>query len=124
MFTRFHRDDAGATAVEFALVAVLLITIILGIVEFGLLMAHQNAVTSAAREGARDLAIHDDTAQAASVTQTAFDLGTLTVATVACDGENVSVTAAYDYPYLMIGFIPGIPASTTLESTGVMRCGG
>jgi Flp pilus assembly pilin Flp len=47
-----HRDD-GAAAVEFALVAGLLILLLLGIMQFGYLFYQWNELTHAAREGAR-----------------------------------------------------------------------
>lgn len=51
------REDAGAAAVEFALVSVLLLMMIVGIVEFGRLYSAKLAVTHAAREGARQAAV-------------------------------------------------------------------
>lgn len=52
------RGDAGAAAVEFALVSVLLLMMIIGIVEFGRLYSAKLAVTHAAREGARQAAVN------------------------------------------------------------------
>lgn len=49
---RVH-GDGGAAAVEFALVSLLLFTILLGIIEFALLMRDNVAVSSAVRAGAR-----------------------------------------------------------------------
>jgi len=46
-------DDSGAAAVEFALVSLLLFTILFGIIEFSLLMRDNVAVSSAVRVGAR-----------------------------------------------------------------------
>jgi Flp pilus assembly protein TadG len=46
------RDD-GAAAVEFALVSLLLLTILFGIIEFSLLMRNNVSVSSAVRAGAR-----------------------------------------------------------------------
>lgn len=51
---RSHRtDDEGAVLVEFALVAVLLITLLYGIVSFGVLFSVHQSVTQAAADGAR-----------------------------------------------------------------------
>ena len=47
------RTDRGANLVEFALVVPLLLLLVLGIVEFGLLFGQSNEVRHAAREGAR-----------------------------------------------------------------------
>jgi hypothetical protein len=46
-------NQKGATAVEFAIVLSLLLTLIFGIVEFGLFMFNRQVITNAAREGAR-----------------------------------------------------------------------
>lgn len=45
--------QAGATAVEFALVAVLFLTVLLGIMDFGRILFTWNAVAEATRHGAR-----------------------------------------------------------------------
>ena len=47
------RNHRGASAVEFALILPLLIVILFGIVEFGLLMYNKAVITNASREGAR-----------------------------------------------------------------------
>jgi Flp pilus assembly protein TadG len=53
MGIRKERSERGAAAVEFALVMPLLLLLVFGIVEFGLIMNRQITVTHAAREGAR-----------------------------------------------------------------------
>ena len=49
---RCRRDD-GAAIVEFAFVAVLLLTLVFGIINFGLVLSFKQDVTRAAAEGAR-----------------------------------------------------------------------
>jgi Flp pilus assembly protein TadG len=51
------RRDAGAELVEFALVLPLLLLVLGGIVDFGILLQRQQVVTNAAREGARLAAV-------------------------------------------------------------------
>lgn len=46
-------NQKGTTAVEFAIVLSLLITLIFGIIEFGLFIFNRQVITNAAREGAR-----------------------------------------------------------------------
>ena len=46
-------NQKGATAVEFAIVFSLLIALIFGIIEFGLVMFNRQVIVNAAREGAR-----------------------------------------------------------------------
>lgn len=50
-------SNRGAALVEFAIVVVLLITLVFGIVEFGMLIKSHLAINQAAREGARTAAI-------------------------------------------------------------------
>lgn len=46
-------NQEGASAVEFAIVLPLFITLTFGIIEFGLIMYNKAAITNASREGAR-----------------------------------------------------------------------
>lgn len=46
-------SEKGAVAVEFAVIAVLLLTLIFGAIDFGLLFYNKQVITNAAREGAR-----------------------------------------------------------------------
>lgn len=54
-------DERGASLIEFAILAPLLIILILGIVEFGWLFGQFNDVRHAAREGARFAAVDSGT---------------------------------------------------------------
>ena len=47
------KDHKGASAVEFAILLPVLILILFGTVEFGLLLYNQQVITNASREGAR-----------------------------------------------------------------------
>ena len=53
MLRRTERNDSGQAIVEFAIVLPVLLIILLGIVEFGLLLFNQQVITNASREGAR-----------------------------------------------------------------------
>jgi len=57
---RKKENQRGATAVEFAIVILVFITIVFGIIEFGLLMYNQHIVTNAGREGAREGIVYRD----------------------------------------------------------------
>lgn len=56
MMDRTNRDG-GASLVEFALLLPMLLLIVLGIIEFGLLFAQYNEIRHGAREGARYAAV-------------------------------------------------------------------
>ena len=47
------QGERGAAAVEFAMIAVVLLVIVFGIIEFGILMFDKHILTNASREGAR-----------------------------------------------------------------------
>ena len=49
----YLENQQGATSVEFAIVCLLLITLVFGIIEFGLLLYNKQIITNASREGAR-----------------------------------------------------------------------
>ena len=54
---RFARDQRGSPAVEFAMIAPVLILLILGVVQFGFVFYTYNEMMNGAREGARRLAV-------------------------------------------------------------------
>ncbi|HEX9228764.1 MAG TPA: TadE/TadG family type IV pilus assembly protein [Arthrobacter sp.] len=118
--------ERGAVAVEFGLVAPVLMLLVGGIVEFSHLYNLQISVTQAAREAARTMAVeHDDTAAMAAgiagapgLDPTAFDFDFTGV----CDGTpgNSAVTVTYT-----AGALTGLLGATlVLEGEGSMRCGG
>lgn len=55
--THHRGDERGATLVEFAIALPLLLTLLFGIIEYGLVFAQQVEVRHAAREGARLAAV-------------------------------------------------------------------
>jgi len=62
---RWRRDQSGAAAVEFVLVAIPLFFILYGLIAFGMMLALKQSVTSAAAEGARAVVgVVDDPATA------------------------------------------------------------
>jgi len=54
------RNKRGAALVEFAIVALLLFTLVLGIIEFGMLLKDFLALNQATREGARSAALRSN----------------------------------------------------------------
>lgn len=119
-----HRNEhqRGAAAVEFALVVPILLVLVMGTIEFGYLLFLQGSAAGAAREGAREMAIHRVQADAVTAALDAFPAGAATASVPAtCDpGSSVEVTVTYTYSALT-GFFG---SSFTAEGSGVMRCGG
>lgn len=58
----FNESERGSSTVEFAMVAGLFLMVIFGIIEFGRLLYTHNALTDAARRGARYAVIHPENA--------------------------------------------------------------
>jgi hypothetical protein len=120
-------DDRGATALEFAIVAPLLLILIIGMLEFGLMYQAQLAVTHAAREGARLAAVGDGSLyDAGIVEQRAFPLtsaGGLSISRSEPDAESVQVTVNYPWSWIIIpsGGPLDLGAPPTLSSTATMR---
>lgn len=123
--TRLRTRDSGAALVEFAIIAPLLLLLVFGIIEFGRAYNAQNTLTHAAREGARKYAITQDTAEgeaAAKNAATSLDSSKITVTLSSCvPGDPATVTLEYPFT-LQIAFFP--VTSFTMQSEGVMRCGG
>lgn len=65
---RFGRDEAGVSAVEFAAICPVLVTLLMACIEFGLIIYSYNAAQNAARDVARKLATNRLTTDQASAT--------------------------------------------------------
>ena len=59
---RLAGDDSGAAAVEFALVVPLLLLLVFGIINFGVLFSQQVSINNGVREGARRAVVGDPSA--------------------------------------------------------------
>ncbi|MGY1605475.1 TadE/TadG family type IV pilus assembly protein [Geodermatophilus sp. SYSU D00815] len=125
------RGERGASAVEFALIAPLLVLLVIGIVEFGHAFQVHGQLSAAAREGVRTMALQNDPAAArAAVRQATATLdpavadAQISITPAACPATGgsttVRLTIDYDMPFLtgMFG------AAIDLSGTGVMRCNG
>ena len=133
---KIFRCQRGAAAVEFAIIAPLLFTIVFGIIEFSLLFYDKAVITNASREGARfgivfDLPRRTEAEIAAEVaTYTSNRLvsfGNSTPVTTVTwsgldSGDALTVSVAYDYDFLVLpNFIPALNNVTSLGATTVMR---
>ena len=137
--------ESGAEIVEFAVTLPLLLLIVLGIIEFGLMFREYEVVTNAAREGARIAILqggvggYDDADVVARVedylTTAGMDLDMADVdpgdpvpTPVGAGGACVSmvpVTVTYDHPVLFLAGIADFFDTTigtlTLTATSSMR---
>ncbi|WP_427129810.1 TadE/TadG family type IV pilus assembly protein [Pseudarthrobacter sp. S9] len=120
-------SERGAVAVEFAILAPVLILLLLGIMEFGRAYNVQISLSSAAREGVRVMAIGSDTAaartaakNAAVALQPTLTDANITISPAACTtGAQVTFTISYT-----LSTMTGIAGPFPMEGKGVMLCGG
>ncbi|QCU77506.1 pilus assembly protein [Citricoccus sp. SGAir0253] len=134
--TAAEERERGAAAVEFALVVPVLLAIVLGIIEFGMIFNAQIQVTAAARDAARVVSITDEPATAmgdavnvalASAPTVPIAPASVNIAVVPAGtaanpcpaGSEVTVTINHSVDSLTGLF----GAATPLTGTGVMRCG-
>lgn len=138
-FLKRDRSEEGAAAVEFALVAMILVTLLVGIMQFGYLFFQWNEITHAAREGARWAALEYPAGSVATpdtvrykVAQAAPDMG-LTDADIIVTPENpgigdvgdpATVTVTHAVPLftpIMQNIFGTSDATFTLQSTATLR---
>lgn len=117
--------DEGAAAVEMALVVPVLLTLVLGIVDFGFAFSAKIAVTQAAREGARVIALGGSSSEAtARVNQALTSSGQVLPVTVSyptgCSGTGTVATVQVTGSVPTVLPIPDI----SVTARGVMRCTG
>ena len=59
-YRAFKKSERGAAVAEFAVASLFFFTLLIGIIEFGRLLYTHNALTDAARRGARYAALHEE----------------------------------------------------------------
>lgn len=131
------KSERGAAAVEFALLAPVLIMLLLGIMEFGRAYNAQITLSNAAREGVRVMAINNSQSSAKAATKNVasalnpglkdekivFTYQTTPATTpipTSC-AANVQVTVTIDYS---LSTMTGIAGPFAMKGTGTMQCGG
>jgi Flp pilus assembly protein TadG len=126
----------AATALEFAVILPVLLTLVLGCVDFGRFAHSYIVVTNAARTGASFAAVNPYTPETYVLWQNGvqqavrqemsglsqFDAQALVVQTTVIAGTNQSWSAQVDvsYPFYTLVAWPGIPAGFNLRQTVVM----
>lgn len=126
---RKFRGDRGAEAVEFALIAPILILLVLGIAEFGRAYYVQSMVSAGARDGVRVMALQNNPEAAKDAARNGaapLDIHNIIVSPTSCDAvpgeaaQTAQVTITYDFEFLSGLFGAGM----TLSGKGTMRCNG
>jgi len=116
MATRLRTVQRGQSLVEFALGAILLFTLIFGIIEFGRLIYAYSVVANAAREGARFASVNP-TATAGDVQAAAQALAVgvpITVADYDVDNDTGTVSVTVTHTFTPVTpFAPTVPLSST-----------
>jgi Flp pilus assembly protein TadG len=131
--TRRLRSERGAELIEFAVVMPILLLIVAGIIDFGMMFRTYEAVENAAREGARvgvlpgyaDVDVQsrvDAYLTASGLTGThATTVQNVTVATTAGTFTARSVTLSYTYNFVVLPGFGTKFGSIDLKARSVMR---
>ena len=118
-------SERGAAAVEFALVLPILLTLVLGTIEFGRAYNVQISLTHAARETARSMAITGawtsavTKGKAAAPSLVPADMLFTALPATCSPGNMIQVTIKYP-----LNTLTGINPDMTLTGKAAMRCGG
>jgi len=125
-------SERGAAAVEFAIVVPVLVTLLLGIMEFSRVYNAQSELSAAAREGVRVLAVTGNQASARSAARNVavslrpalqdsnFSFGTPCPSTVSA-GTSPQATITITYS---LSTLTGIAGPFAMTGKGAMLCGG
>ena len=125
-------SERGAVAVEFAIVAPVLVMLLLGIMEFSRAYNAQASLSAAAREGVRVMAITGNQTTARSAAKTAADSlkpglqdGNISFGTpcpsMVSTGTSPQATITITYS---LSTLTGIAGPFTMTGRGAMLCGG
>ncbi|HEX2947182.1 MAG TPA: TadE/TadG family type IV pilus assembly protein [Clostridia bacterium] len=131
MLCKNHKTQKGQSLVETALMLPVILLLLLGIIDFGLLFNNYMVVSNASREGARTAAIGSTDAQitaAAGNAAASLDPAKLTItitpdeATGRASGTPVTVTVKYQYSMITPVIAAVIPGPFDLKTSTTMRC--
>ena len=122
-----NRSERGAVAVEFAILAPILVMLLMGIMEFGRAYNAQVSLTNAAREGVRVMTISNNQASARTAAKNAavslipgLTDSNITFSSTSCT-TNAQMTVTITYS---LSTLTGIAGPFSMNGKGVMVCGG
>ncbi len=133
---RNRNGREGQALVELAIVLPVLILILVGIMEFGLLIYNQQVITNATREGARfGIVARTPRRTAAQIDSVVADYCgshlvtfgsgtpiTTTAATGTAFGDDLTVTVTFQYDFLVLpGFIGDLAGGMNLQAWSTMK---
>jgi Flp pilus assembly protein TadG len=109
-------EDRGQTAVEFALVAPIVVVLLLAVVQLGIVFTHYLTLTDATRAGARRATVNrlitnasGDAEQAVRAAASDLDQSKLKVTVTSTDwarpGSDVKVNASYPFEIDILGWV-------------------
>ena len=123
----------GQSLTEFALVLPILMLVIGGIIQFGIVYSQYQVLQGAAREGARCAAVQAagfstcDVETAVRTAAITYDLTNTPTANIVCTGDNVgsNVTVSWLQTFdlgAIPRLVPGIPDTVDARISGTFRC--
>lgn len=128
------KREEGAALVEFALVLPLLLMILFGVIEFGLVLYNQEVITNASREGARFGIVIGSPRPATGaiqgvvndyLTNAGLNAGNATVGVAGAQGasgNDLTVAVLYPYDFLVLpNFVASLGSTLNLSATTVMK---
>ena len=116
------RDDRGAAMVEFAIVLPLLLMLLMGIIEFGRAYNTQISIQAAAREGARELALHKSSSDVDARVRAAAPSVTMTRSRTRRAPRRVTARRRSSSPRTSPSASPSCPASAPRPSRRRESC--
>ena len=125
---RVIKDEQGQTMAEFAIVLPILVVLLFGIVQFGILFNNYVTLTDAARAGARAAAVSRQSGDPVGAATTAvrasgadLNQGSLgvNVSSTWMPGSQVTVTATYPYSISLLGWVVTAGSLTTKTTEAV-----
>lgn len=137
---KLWRRENGSALVEFALILPILVLLLFGVIEFGLLLYNQQVITNASREGARYGIVSrvPDRRSVDEITQVVNDYCASNMITfgsstgpdtnvgphslTALFGDDLTVEVTYLYDFLVLpGFIGSFAGGTELSAKTTMK---